>query len=105
MMKKLIKELEEELAKEINTANEELSYILGFAAAKNIVKSCDPWIPISELPPERGNTKMFSIVVIMSDGINTDLGYYDFEYKQWIHKSMGSDFIPIKWTYLPDTTI
>lgn len=92
-MKKLIEKLE--------SAIEEDAF-LDFYDAIEIVKSHDPWIDVCDLPPERGNTKMFSIVVIISDGISTDLGYYDFEYKQWIHKSTGSDFTPIKWTYLPE---
>lgn len=97
-MRKLI----EELQTEIERRDLKDAALEGLFLALQIVKSYDPWIDVSELPPERGNAKMFSIVVIISDGISTDLGYYDFECKTWRHKNILGDFTPIKWTYLPE---
>lgn len=95
-MKKLLDELE--VARDSADSIKEAQAV---QLCINIVRAHNPWHGVAELPPERGNTKMFSIVVIVSDDVNTDLGYYDFEYKTWINKSIGSDFTPIKWTYLP----
>lgn len=58
---------------------------------------------MSELPaPDESDASFSKTVIIYGDGLNfVDLGYFDFEEKQWSH--FGKNIFLLKcWCYIPD---
>lgn len=109
-MKKLIEKLEKE--KQYQTAQKTFAgywYAKGLDLALQIVKSHDPWIPISKLPhkderiqlAEYGIEYSISVILTDQDKINFEVGFYNYNSKEWILPS-DADFTPTHWTYLPE---
>lgn len=106
-MKKLIEELEvlKRVSRPVLSEWGE-GYTSGVMDALRIVKSYDPWIPISELPPmdiRSGVNSMFSVIVI----VKTELGGYAAGYyfpsnNLWYDTSDELIAGVTHWTYLPE---
>lgn len=96
-MKKLIEELSVELD---NSDDLELSYATGIERAIEIVKSHDPWIDASELPPRDEKADDCSINVWVTDGERRNIGFYDFAEEVWL---FGNAYGSVThWAYLPE---
>lgn len=101
-MKKLIEELRAKYTQlyMIGHGDELLN---GFGRALEIVKSHNPWVPISILPPEVNNSGN-SLDVVLTDGSKRMISYYRHPHREWAYESFGDCqfFDPTHWTYLPE---
>lgn len=97
-MKKLIEELEAKYTQLYRNGHDG-ELLDGFDEALQIVKSHDPWIDASELPPRDEIEPDFSIDVMITDGKSYRLGYYSHGTNSWVmHKHMKGGVT--HWTYL-----
>lgn len=100
-MKKLIEELEvlKRVSRPLLSEWGE-GYTSGVMDALRIVKSHNPWIDASELPPRDEKADDCSINVWVTDGERRNIGFYDFAEEVWIFgKAYGS---VTHWAYLPE---
>lgn len=97
-MKKLI----EELQTEIERRKLKDIALEGLPLALQIVKSYDPWIDVSELPPREAH-RSYSIDVLVRDGTSKPftVAYYSYEQKKWKWEYDFSCKVT-HWTYLPE---
>lgn len=107
-MKKLISDLESAVENyKLNFGGTQYDdgMVSGFETAIEIVKSYDPWIPISKLPPRDESEPNFSIDVMVTNGEGYRLGYYAFRTESWILHKYFRGAQPSHWTFLPEAKL
>ena len=101
-MKKLIDELES-LKNEYNPQKytTDADIIFGIEKAIIAVRAHNPWHEVGELPPmDSDMSTNTSIDVLLTDGVNCVVGYYDFEECKWV--SDGYEHTFTHWKYLEE---
>lgn len=101
-MKKLLDELETALNSDaVQWCNHE--YSDGFKCALEIVRAHNPWHEVTELPPmdeELEFSHEYPMDVLLTDGVNCVVGYYDGDFGKWI--SDGYEHTFTHWKYLEE---